>query len=67
METFPESDVTDIELSPDGRLYIFGASREVIEILAEIGVADAQRRLAAWPIDSIGQQPAATVRQAEHD
>jgi hypothetical protein len=65
METFPESDVTDIEIAPDGRLYLFGASREVIEILADIGVAEARRRLAAWPSGAVQRAASDTSRQPQ--
>ena len=49
MEPFPESDVTEIEIGPDGRLFLFGASREVLEVLSLTGLAPqaAGRRLAA--------------------
>jgi hypothetical protein len=55
METFPESDVTEIEIGPDGRVFLFGASREVFEVLSQTGLAPqaAGRRLAA------GEAPAA--------
>jgi len=42
-----ESDVTELEIAPDGRVFIFGASKEVMSILAELGSRDAQRRSAA--------------------
>lgn len=31
--SFSETNVTDIELMPDGRIYVFGTSREVLEVL----------------------------------
>lgn len=65
METFPESDVTDIEIAPDGRLYLFGASRELIEVLADIGVAEARRRLAAWPARTEERAASETTRQQQ--
>jgi hypothetical protein len=49
MEPLLECDVTDIEIGPDGRLFLFGASRELLELLAQSGIAPeaAGRRLAA--------------------
>ena len=47
MQPFIESDVTELEIAPDGRVFIFGASKEVMSILAELGCRDAQRRAAA--------------------
>lgn len=44
MGPFIESNVTDIEIAPDGRLFVFGASREVIELLARIGFGGQQAR-----------------------
>ncbi|MBL8851317.1 MAG: hypothetical protein JNG89_16665 [Planctomycetaceae bacterium] len=46
MQPFIESDVTELEIAPDGRVFIFGASRQVMSILAELGSRDAQRRTA---------------------
>ena len=31
-----ETSVTDLEIGPDGRVYIFGASRQVLEILSKL-------------------------------
>jgi hypothetical protein len=33
-----ESSVTDIEIAPDGRLFLFGASRELLELLLDVGL-----------------------------
>ena len=37
-----ETLVTEITLQPDGRVYVFGASREVLAILAELQPHDAR-------------------------
>ncbi len=64
MEAFPESDVTDIEIAPDGRLFIFGASREVLELLAGIGFGQAHRRLGTLQADTTcKEQPTIAVQQ----
>jgi hypothetical protein len=31
-----ETNVTDIELMPDGRIFVFGTSRQVLEVLSEL-------------------------------
>lgn len=31
-----ETAITDIELMPDGRIFVFGTSREVLEVLREL-------------------------------
>ncbi len=33
MKADDETDMTDIELLPDGRIFVFGASRQVLELL----------------------------------
>jgi hypothetical protein len=35
-----ETNVTDIELMPDGRIFVFGTSRQVLEVLSELKTAD---------------------------
>ena len=42
-----ETTLSEITIMPDGRLYVFGASREVLDVLAELspGDADLQRRV----------------------
>jgi hypothetical protein len=39
-----ETDVTEITIQPDGRLYVFGASRDVLEALDAINPRDARLR-----------------------
>ena len=31
-----ETDITEITIQPDGRVYVFGASRGVLDLLAEL-------------------------------
>ena len=48
MNADDETNITDIELLPDGRIYVFGTSLEVLDVLDELqGGQDAtvQRRL----------------------
>lgn len=40
MKADDETATTDIEIGPDGRIYIFGASRAVLEVMHDIGVSD---------------------------
>jgi hypothetical protein len=35
-----ESAVTDIRIAPDGRVFVFGTSRPVLEMLSELGWGD---------------------------
>jgi hypothetical protein len=44
-----ESAVTEIEIAADGRLFLFGASREVLELLVDVGLAgkDSQSHVVA--------------------
>jgi len=39
-----ESAITEISIAPDGRVYVFGASAEVLEVMA--GIAPGDRLLA---------------------
>lgn len=39
-----ETMVTDITLMPDGRVYVFGTSRAVLELLAELDPTDGHVR-----------------------
>ena len=36
-----ETDVSEITISPDGRLFVFGASKPLMELFAELGWRDA--------------------------
>jgi len=57
MDAEDETNVTDIELLPDGRICVFGASAEVLTVLdqlqcgADRSVSDRLRRR-SWIIDS---------------
>ena len=39
MDADEETNITDLELLPDGRIFVFGASREVLQILEDIQCA----------------------------
>ncbi len=41
MSTADESNVTDIELMPDGRIFVFGTSIEVLDVLNQLRTRDA--------------------------
>ena len=45
-----EAAVTDIRIAPDGRVFVFGTSRPVLEMLSELGWGDAAlaARIQAW-------------------
>ena len=34
------ANITELEVAPDGRIYVFGASPEILEILQSIGFSD---------------------------
>lgn len=38
MQAEDESNITELEILPDGRICVFGASREVLEIFKEIPI-----------------------------
>jgi hypothetical protein len=40
-EAEAETHVTEITIQPDGRLYVFGTSRQVLELLSELRPGDA--------------------------
>lgn len=44
----PETAISEIEIAPDGRLFLFGASVQLLETLQQAGLGDAalQKRLA---------------------
>jgi|tagenome__1003787_1003787.scaffolds.fasta_scaffold11878922_1 hypothetical protein len=35
-----ETDMTEITIQPDGRIYVFGASKQVLDLLAELSPTD---------------------------
>ena len=39
-----ETGVTDIQLMPDGRIYLFGASEQILQLLDDLQLADAEVR-----------------------
>jgi hypothetical protein len=36
MDADDETSITDVEIMPDGRIFVFGASSPILEILAEL-------------------------------
>lgn len=42
MQTTDETAITEITIEPDGRIFVFGMSREVLELLATICPTAAQ-------------------------
>jgi hypothetical protein len=61
--TTDETAVTDIELTPDGRIFLFGASRAILELLDSLGLGDAalRERFEAAPHDAIADSSTARV------
>lgn len=45
MKADEETSITDIEIGSDGRIYIFGASREILELIRDLGFGDEHLRL----------------------
>ena len=58
-----ETRVTDIELMPDGRIFVFGTSRQVLEVLSELQAAGNGEILAR--LRSCGQQTPDTESNPE--
>jgi hypothetical protein len=52
--TMDETAITEITIRPDGRIYVFGLSREVVEALAGL-----------WPRDSVLQSRLAPIGQGQ--
>ena len=68
MNADDETNVTDIELLPDGRIHVFGTSFEVLDVLDEMqGGRDAavKLRLRSYQ-DRSQQQPPSIQRKANH-
>ncbi|MCC7083403.1 MAG: hypothetical protein IT427_00170 [Pirellulales bacterium] len=40
LSTIDETNMTELEIGPDGRVYVFGASPEVLKILENLRVED---------------------------
>ncbi len=57
--TASETNVTDIELMPDGRIFVFGTSRQVLEVLNELQTTGNGQILAR--LNSCGQEVESTV------
>lgn len=59
MNAGDESMVSDIQIGVDGRVHLFGASREILEVLAVIGVrGDAVRQRLARSLAGMREPPA---------
>lgn len=53
-----ESTVSDIRIGTDGRVHVFGTSREILEVLAAIGVrGDAVRLRLDGAVETIADYP----------
>lgn len=54
-----ETNITEIELLPDGRICVFGTSLEVLDVLDELQAgqdATIRRRLAAAAVQAVANQ-----------
>ncbi len=53
-----ETTISEITIQPDGRLFVFGASEELLRLLAELGWADdgLQRRLSSLSLCRLQDQ-----------
>jgi hypothetical protein len=66
-----ESSISEITILPDGRIYVFGMSRQVLEVIESFQVDDPRvRRLSQHVKEltnctSARQQPAPTVQAAD--
>lgn len=63
-----ETLVTEIRIGPDGRLFVFGLSRDVAELLATLCPRDErlQRAVGAGCEPAAGPRRALTVGQPQH-
>jgi len=50
-----ETDVTDVIITTDGRIRLFGLSRELLDVLCETNLADPTLRERRKNMDSISQ------------
>lgn len=69
MDADDETNITDIELLPDGRIYVFGTSVEVLDVLDELqgGQDEIVRRRLHSPTDSCEpQQSKSTTQRGNH-
>lgn len=62
MNAADETAITDIEIGPDGRIYLFGASKSILELIHDLGLGDPhlQTRIDAMS-ESEKQQSCGTV------
>ena len=62
-----ESSMTEISILPDGRVYLFGASREVLELLHAIPLGDPAlaERIECLRLAEVRRFPAADIGQNE--
>ncbi len=54
MKSVDETNLTEIELMPDGRIFLFGASRQILEILSDLGLDDQALRSRLHHLESLG-------------
>jgi hypothetical protein len=67
MDALLEANVTDIEIGPDGRLFIFGASRQLLELLEASGVASLETRRRLMAHAESAPSSLSLLNQAAHD
>jgi len=56
-----ESPWTEITIQPDGRVYVFGMSRAVLEVIAQLPTDDPTLRILWEQVQQPGQDPEATT------
>ena len=62
-----ESTVSDIRIGTDGRVHVFGTSREILEALAAIGVrGDAVRWRRDGAVEAIADHPPSSAPASRH-
>jgi hypothetical protein len=55
-----ETSITEITIAPDGRIYVFGASQGVLEVLDELALGDAAVRERVEHVRSLAAGPTKT-------
>lgn len=58
-----ETGISEVSIAPDGRVFVFGTSRQLLEMFADLGLADEswQRRLCAMAKADRSDTPARSL------
>ena len=62
-----ETNITEITIQPDGRVYVFGLSRPVLEVLATLPAVDPWPRRLLEQLPPTNQTPEMSTRRAAEE